>query len=62
MKEDTRIDGPWEYGTRSTTKDNKNAQIAQKIREGNVLDLIHSGEINYVHYSSIIKYKTAVIE
>jgi len=42
-KEETRVEGPWEFGEYLTLNGNKNAEIAEKIRVGNVLELVRAG-------------------
>jgi hypothetical protein len=62
MKEDTRLEGPWEYGTYNSYAGNKNAEIAKNIREKDIINLINSGELKYVHYQAAMRYKMAAME
>lgn len=61
LKEETRVDGPWEYGTKGKPEGapsgNKNASVAARIREGvSVLDLIENEELSYLHCKAAMFY------
>lgn len=60
QKEDTRVDGPWTYGEPGKVGapyGNKNAEIAQKIRDSDPLELVESGEVSYLHLKAMNYYK-----
>jgi len=62
MKEDTRIEGPWEYGEYRTLKGNKNACVAEAIRENDTLSLVKSGDLNMLHLRAADYYKVRCVE
>lgn len=53
MKEESRKAGPWEFGeykTKGAQKDNKNAsnkEMAERIRDNEVVDLVLDGSIPF---------------
>lgn len=65
MKEDTRVEGPWEFGEYKDRRENaklKKEEVAKLIRENNVLDLIENGTISYLHMHNAKKYKAECAE
>lgn len=63
MKEESRKQGPWEFGeykTKGGQKDNKNAsnrEIAERIRDNDVVDLVLDGSIPYYRAKAAKEFK-----
>lgn len=61
MKEDTRVEGPWEYGEYKTLKGNKNAALS--IQEGiEPIELVNNGTISYLHLRAAEYYAERLVE
>ena len=63
MKEESRKAGPWEFGeykTKGGQKDNKNAsnkEMAERIRDNEVVDLVLDGSIPFYRAKAALEFK-----
>lgn len=62
MKEETRVEGPWEHGEFLSLKGNKNAVIAEAIRDNDTLSLVRNGDLNMLHLRAADYYKVRCVE
>lgn len=69
MKEDTRVEGPWEYGVRPKVNQNEDsvakarearAELNRKIHEVGPLEAVQTGLINYKDYPNVRKARDLI--
>lgn len=65
MKEETRVEGPWEFGEYKDRRLNAkitNTERAKRIREEDPLELVKEGDLNMLHLRAAMFYKNECLK